>query len=75
MQRSNWNLRLSVINNELDRILKYIDLLEGVSKNESNKLFALIEEEMKDLRERTDLGGPKRCTVAISARLPRQFHG
>ena len=47
MKRINWDLRLRVINNELDQMLRYITLLEDVSKSENDKLFAQIDEEME----------------------------
>ena len=73
MRRISWNLRLGVMHNELDRILKYIDLLEAVSTNESNKLFGLIEEKMSDLSEDDRYWLPQEITEVASRRLPRRF--
>jgi hypothetical protein len=49
MRRINWNLHLSVINNDLDRILKYIHMLEGASTQENRALISMIEEEEQKL--------------------------
>lgn len=49
MRRINWELHLSVINNDLDRILEYIDMLEGASTQKNRALISMIEEEEKKL--------------------------
>jgi hypothetical protein len=49
MRRINWKMHLRVINNDLDRLLTYIAILEDALKREHEALEAMIEEKEKEL--------------------------
>ncbi|MDB5310850.1 MAG: hypothetical protein JWO38_5052 [Gemmataceae bacterium] len=75
MRPVNWRLRLSMMNNELDRLDEYVRLLAGVLMTEQARLNAAIEQEMKDLSEEDREWWPKEMRGSeiahVTEHLPR----